>query len=444
MKLSRIISVVVSVYFSVQLLAAAEYQASIHPSRLDKPKPTHDILQIEFSDAEENPGYLIVSDAVLSPASYELFGRKGSSTTALEINKIEPIPGNGLAAELIIYPKEPLQYNNYDSFEFKVKNNSIWKFKDGASWKNEGGGVFLVVKSDRFKMNANYYRHFSGFQNHVDTGHKFDAGVVSLEVHYQARTSEESTQSDAYLFLFNAKGDFVFPKKEKIGFTNSLNADLEFVYSHLPDTFKSSAPAGSLVDPHHIPPPENRWEPFWDLGVSAKYESDQNFDNVNLLAGVVAHIILRNPVTDSLQRGILLNEPLFLNPKRIVVATIAPLITFRYDYVSNVKEGQSLDTGQNRVTGALFYRLPLAREIDILKSTGLTQQVFDSDFVAELEGVYDFDKKKYANNSKLTLEIVPHTDAQHQPAFILTYAQGKTTPTFQHFDAFLAGLKIPF
>jgi hypothetical protein len=159
---------------------------------------------------------------------------------------------------------------------------------------------------------------------------------------------------------------------------------------------------------------------------------------------VVGHVIARNPITDQIQEAILMQGPLFLNPRRIRVATIAPLFTFRYDYVSHIKDSKVADTGQNRLTGALFYRLPLAREIDILKSTGLTKQVFDSDFVTELEFVYDCDKQKFANNSKLTLEILPHTDAAHQPALTLTYAQGKATPTFQHFDAFLAGLKIPF
>jgi hypothetical protein len=423
---------------------AADLEVRLQPSRSNAGGPVYDNFQVVFLEDGIPSQKLIVTPAVTAANSYELIGKKGNDLTELEIASVRAIPKGGPALRLEIIPKEKPDVSKFDAFQLRPKNPAIWQFTDGSAFHYANHGSFAVLDTKIIKENATYYRRFSGFQNHVDTSHKFDAGVVSLELHYQARTSEESTQSDAYLFLFNAKGDFVFPQKEKASFTNNLNADLEFVYSHLPDTFKSSAPAGSLVDPHHIPPPENRWEPFWDLGISAKYESDQNFENVNFLAGVVAHIILRNPITDSLQRGILLNEPLFLNPKRIVIATIAPLITLRYDYVSNVKEGQPLDTGKNRFTGALFYRLPLAREIDILKSTGLTKQVFDSDFIAELEAVYDFDKKKYANNSKLTLEIVPHTDVEHQPALILTYAQGKTTPTFQHFDAFLAGLKVPF
>lgn len=302
----------------------------------------------------------------------------------------------------------------------------------------------MVIRAKRLQDNATRYRRFSGFRNHVDTGHNIDGGVLSLELHYEARTSEESTAQGAYLFLFNAKGDFVFPSKEKTSFFNSLNADLEYVYSHMPDTSESSASPDAPFDPHNLAAPKNRWEPFWDIGISGKYESDQSFDNVNLLVGVVGHVILRNPITDQIQQAILLHGPLFLNPKREYVATIAPLITVRYDYVSHVKESKEVDTGQNRLSAALFYRLPLARGIDLLKRTGLTEQEFDSDFVAELEFVYDCDKEEFANNSRLTFEILPRTGAENQPAFILTYAQGKATPTFKHFDAFLVGLKLPF
>jgi hypothetical protein len=427
-----------------RVLLASDYEASLQTSRQKTPPPVHDIVQVEFRDKEEHTGYLLVTDKVKSPASYELLGRKGDVTTPLEIARVVPVPEEGPAFQLVIVPKELFDYKKYDAFEFRPKDTSIWKFKDGNGWKNRGGGTFLVIKTDKFKRNADYYRRFSGFQNHLDTGHNVDGGVLSLELHYQARTSEESTRPGAYLFLFNAKGDFVFPSKEKKSFFNSLNADLEYVYSHLPDTSESSAPANAAFDPQNLAPPKNRWEPFWDVGVTAKYESDQSFDNLNLLVGVVGHVIARNPITDQIQEAILMQGPLFLNPKRIRETTIAPLFTFRYDYVNHIKDSKEVDTGQNRVTGALYYRLPLAREMDILKSTGLTQQVFDSDFVTELEFVYDCDKQKFANNSKLTLEILPHTDAAHQPAFILTYAQGKATPTFQHFDAFLAGLKIPF
>jgi len=443
MTTSRILSVFVGLLLSVHSLGAVEYEASIQPSRRDDPKPTHDVLQIEFWDPEERPGYLIVNEAVRSPASYELFGRKGTSTTALEIAKVVPVPGEGPAMQLVIHPRELLDYEKYETFEFRVKDKSVWKFKDG-DWKNKGGGAFLVIQSKRIEKNAARYRRFSGFQNHVDTGHNIDGGVLSLELHYEARTSEESTAQGAYLFLFNARGDFVFPTSEKTSFFNSLNADLEYVYSHMPDTSESSAAPGAPFDPHNLAAPKNRWEPFWDIGISGKFESDQSFDNVNLLVGVVGHVILRNPITDQIQQGILLHGPLFLNPKREFVATIAPLITLRYDYVNHVKDSKEVDTGQNRLSAALFYRLPLARGIDILKRTGLTDQVFDSDFVAELEFVYDCDKDKFANNSRLTFEILPRTGAKNQPSFIFTYAQGKATPTFQHFDAFLAGFKMPF
>ena len=69
---------------------------------------------------------------------------------------------------------------------------------------------------------------------------------------------------------------------------------------------------------------------------------------------------------------------------------------------------------------------------------------FDGDFLVDVETVYDVVEGKFYNNSKLTLDFHSQVNPDKAPGFTLTYAQGKATPTFQHFDAFLAGLKFPF
>ena len=69
---------------------------------------------------------------------------------------------------------------------------------------------------------------------------------------------------------------------------------------------------------------------------------------------------------------------------------------------------------------------------------------FDADFLIDIETIYDPVEAKFFNNSKLTLDFHSQVNPDKSPAFTLTYAQGKATPTFKHFDAFLAGLKIPF
>jgi hypothetical protein len=425
-------------------LNAGDLEVRLEPSRSDASEKAYDNFQVVFIEDGIPSQKLLVDAAVTSAGSYELIGKKGNQLTTLEIGSVRAIPKEGPALRLEVIPKDKPDVAKFESFQLRPKKPTTWRFTDGSTYHYQNGGAFAAIDTGILIEDSNYYRRFSGLQNHLDTGYNLDGGVLSLELHYQARSSEESTESGAFVFFINAKGDFVFPANEKGSYYNSLNADLEFVYSHLPDVSEPSAPPGTPFDPHDIPPPTNRWEPFWDIGLSAKYESDQSFDNLNLLVGVVAHVIARNPITDEIQRGILLHGPLFLNPKRVVDATIAPLFTFRYDYVNHVKEGKEIDTGQNRFTGSLFYRLPLAREIDVLKNTGLTQHVFDSDFIAELEVVYDCDKKRVTNNSKLTLEIRPRTSLKNQPSFVLTYAQGKASPTFQHFDAFLAGIKVPF
>ena len=431
--------------FAPLALKAADLEVRLQPSRSNTDKSTYDDFQVVFLENGVPSQKLIVNAAVVTAGSYELIGKKGDQLRPLEIASVRAVPKGGPALRLVVIPKEKPDIEKFESFQLRPKDAALWQFTDGSNYHYPKGASFAGIEAKILKENSNYYRRFSGLQNHVDTGHNLRGGVLSLELHYEARSSEESTNPGAFMFFVNAKGDFVFPTGNKGSFFNSLNTDLEFVYSHLPNVSESSGPADAPFDPHNIAPPKNRWEPYWDIGVSGKYESDQSLDNVNLLVGVVAHVIARNPITDQMQRGILLNGPLFLNPKRVVDATIAPLFTFRYDCVNHIKEGKEIiDTGQNRFMGALFYRLPLARQIDALKSAGLTKQVFDSDFIAEIEVIYDLDKKKVTDNSKLTLEIRPHTDAEHQPSFTLTYAQGKAAPTFKNFDAFLAGVKIPF
>ena len=429
---------------TASFVTASDLEVRLQPSRSQTGKADYDNLQVVFVEKDAPEQRLIVTDAVTTASSYELSGKKGDQITPLEIASVKAVPKGGPALRLEITPKEKLDPGKFDSLQLRPKDASLWRFTDGSSYHYAGKGSFAVIETKVLKENRNYYQRFSGLQNHVDTGHNLKGGVLSLNLHYEARSSEESTKPGAFVFFANGKGDFVFPTKNKGSFFNSLNADVEYAYSHLPNVWEDSNQESMPLNPLDITPPKNRWEPYWDLGASGKYESDQNFANVNLLAGVVAHIIARNPITDALQRGILLQEPLFLNPERRVDATIAPLFTFRYDFVDHVKESKSVDTGQNRFTADLFYRLPLARGINVLKNIGVTKQVFDSDFIAELEGVYDVDKQKLTDNSKLTLEFRPRTDIEHQPSFTLTYAQGRASPTFKHFDAFLAGLKMPF
>ena len=57
--------------------------------------------------------------------------------------------------------------------------------------------------------------------------------------------------------------------------------------------------------------------------------------------------------------------------------------------------------------------------------------------------IYDIKDGKFFVENKLSVELTPAGDKK-KASFILTYANGKATPTFQNVDTILAGLKLPF
>ncbi len=88
----------------------------------------------------------------------------------------------------------------------------------------------------------------------------------------------------------------------------------------------------------------------------------------------------------------------------------------------------------------------------ILRNQGLrpliSDRVVDADFLIDLGGIYDIEKTRFTNTTTLSFEVHWRKALEHasdkDPAFTLSYAQGKATPTFKNFDAFLAGVKLPF
>ncbi len=149
---------------------------------------------------------------------------------------------------------------------------------------------------------------------------------------------------------------------------------------------------------------------------------------------------IKNPLTTFLHGNVVK----LLQGKELKEAGVAPYLFFSYDYVDHLKQGVSTATGNERLRADFSWSLPLLRGFEFPKTLGVTQQVFDADFLADVEVIYDFHSSKLMDNTKLTLEFRPEMAADKAPSFTLTYARGKATPTFKNFDALLAGMKIPF
>jgi hypothetical protein len=243
------------------------------------------------------------------------------------------------------------------------------------------------------------------------------AGNGSFLLRYGLRANE----TDPYAGEVLAKGDFNFRSEDRNKYFDNLTGQIRGYYS------------SDWGDP------SSAWCGYFQVGLNGKVESDQVFDNVDGSAGVSVYLRVKNPLTTALHQ--------LLVPK-INEAGTAPLVVLGYEGVTHIEQDQSKNTGNHRLTGDFYWSMPVARNLKVPSGWGTDKlfdtRVFEIDFLMDIQTVYDIDNSKFTNNSKLVLDFHAQSADDKSPSFTLTYAQGKATPTFQHFDAFLAGFKVPF
>jgi hypothetical protein len=248
-------------------------------------------------------------------------------------------------------------------------------------------------------------------------------GAISARYHFRKdklkRELREGVIGDSWFHIdFTAKADVNITPDEKNKYLDSIVAELDLFHAYswprLPDNIK----ALPLFMGHS------------EFGLTGRFETDRDFETMNVTAGAAYSVFVKNPVTTWLHSAFV--------PK-IKEAGVAPLFVVAYDYVSEVRGGEATDNGNNRLRAEFSWSLPILREqsLPILGST-------DADVLFEVGGIYDFEKRKLTDTTKLTLELRQHALSNQGWSYTLTYAQGQATPTFQHFDAILAGLKKIF
>jgi len=205
----------------------------------------------------------------------------------------------------------------------------------------------------------------------------------------------------------NLKGELTLNSKDRKDYFNHLEGGLNFF-----DAFPL-------------------WDGYSELGLHAKVESDQVFDQVDGLVGVqFAHRLGH-----------------FFKIDRAL-----PLFIVGYDYAHNLERDASLppsasgiDTtkADNRVYGIARVRIPLARNYDFSFIPALGGK-YDLDIDAEGKILYDINAEKFIDKSSISLVFRNTTKERFKPAFSFTWARGKESPTFEQVNAFLAGLKLEF
>jgi hypothetical protein len=405
-------------FLSILAVEAGEVTAKGSWSlQFPKTSPPIEVININFTEKgneEEGPVLDLTKGAPLNKASYKLFAVQGDSQQPVEIVSITPsLQAADKATALDIVPKSlPKKDVKY---LLKVEPGA-WQFGTGSSY-DKAKATELKLDNDNLDLDKAFVAPRT-LRTKVEIAGG-TTGTGSVQIHSGLTRFSDNALWGAD---FMGKADFSFLARDKKKYLNSMVAELKgfgaFIWG-----------AGN--------------EDFTGLlqgGLTARVESDQTFDNVNGTLGVGVGSYIKNPVTTFLHGNIVQ----LLQGKKLQEAGVAPYLFLSYDYVDHWKEGIADQTGNNRARFDLSWSLPLLRGLEFPKILGLTQQTFDADFLVEVEIIYDFRQSEFMDNSKLSLEFRPQTPSDKAPSFTFTYAQGKATPTFQHFDAFLAGIKLPF
>lgn len=177
-----------------------------------------------------------------------------------------------------------------------------------------------------------------------------------------------------------------------------------------------------------------------EIGLRTRFESDRAFQTLNGTIGLGYWCTVDNAFT----RG--LNHLLYRSPDGDKRSLLAPVVVFGYDYVGKLQTGsgeseRAVETSQHRLSGQLDWPFEIANGWDLSRTP--LGSVYDIDLLVCVNPIYDIAKGKFLVEEKISLEIIPAVD-KNKASFIITFAHGKATPTFQNVNTILAGIKFPF
>jgi hypothetical protein len=247
-----------------------------------------------------------------------------------------------------------------------------------------------------------------------------DGAIVSGKLN--ASFGRVTSFGDTDIFLrAQAKADVKVAGKDVTGYFNSIVAEANGIMEHRYD--RPVMGAGTE-----------------ELGLRTRFESDRAFETINGTVGLAYWCTIDNQFT----RG--LNHLLYRSPDGNQRSLLAPVVVVGYDYVAKLHSGEGdsrrqVETGRHRLSGHLDWPFQIANGWDLSRTP--LGAIYDVDLIVEVTPIYDLVEGKFLVEEKISLEIVPATD-KNKASLVLTYANGKATPTFNNVNTILAGIKVPF
>lgn len=177
------------------------------------------------------------------------------------------------------------------------------------------------------------------------------------------------------------------------------------------------------------------------LGLDARVESDQMFDNTSGVLGISSWTAINGSSIQAISRALCLFGDL-------EISAPSPVFTLNYELVQSLKrdsvtKSRDLETTTDRIRAHLFWSIKLAHKLP-LEQIWDRLDTYDVDFVIDSGFAYDIRNGEFAPDINLSLELSPTAVDKSKPSLVLTYVNGKTKAHLENYNAILAGVKLPF
>lgn len=174
------------------------------------------------------------------------------------------------------------------------------------------------------------------------------------------------------------------------------------------------------------------------VDVNTRFEADQQARNYNYTVGVGVWGFVSLAPLEWASAG--LRRALSFGHEITDTASVLTLFAGYDSVVDSKREAEAGMEGDQRMRFRARYRVPLVEKLRL----PLVSTLYQVDGVADFSGVYEFKGGRFLPEWKASLEFAPLEAAQGKMAFVISYQEGKITPTFADEEAFLAGLKLRF
>lgn len=358
------------------------------------------------------------SPAVVDARYWKLTATEGDETEEIPLTIALPsIPEARVRYIMLVPGKVPDPTKSYSLSLVSVPGLPYpLRFAPGYTLANPEALKVVALSGEDLKRDKTYVDGNKAFENSftLNTG---EGNGVSVRAAWGTTKFDYGSQTR---FRASLNADGSYKPKDKGKYLNSIVGEIDGAWSFTKDF------------------PSVKTNIVESIALTHRVEADRDFEVVNGTFGLTSWTSIGADWLDDFSRALCV---LGSKPSRFP----SPIIALAYDYVFKIHEdlatGERIrEVGDHRMRVQFYWSVKLAHEFPM----PLLKGKYDADMVFNLSGIQDFKSGDFLPDARISLELAPATDDKSKPSFTLTYLNGKVTPRFEDYDAFLAGFKLPF